>query len=385
MFHRLINPLKSNSFFIFGARGTGKSTWIRQHFAAGDLLYIDLLKPEIEDAFARSPSRLEKQILSLSAPPQWVVIDEVQRVPKLLNVVHSLIESHGLRFMLTGSSARKLKRGYANLLAGRAFVYHLYPLTAAEMGDTFNLNDALTYGTLPKVTHLKSVAEKQEYLSAYALTYLREEIQMEQIVRNLDPFRHFLEIAAVMNGRILNYNKIAKDVGCDIKTIQSYYQILEDTWLGFRLPAFHTSARKSLRMHPKFLLLDLGVQHALERSLDSPLAPSTSAFGDAFENWVILEFFRHNDYKRRNYSLSYFQTHQGAEIDLVLSKPTTSPIAIEIKSSERIDSTEVRALARLARDLKMDKVYYLSRCSDRFVEDGVRCLPWQDGLHEILG
>lgn len=384
MFKRLINPLKSNSFFIFGARGTGKSTWIREQFSPEEIFLIDLLKPEVENLYAKKPQWLEKQILSLKQKPHWVVIDEVQRVPKLLNLVHSLIESHGIQFILTGSSARKLKRGHANLLAGRAYVYHLYPLTACEMGEKFDLELALSFGTLPKTVGLDSAAEKSAFLYAYALTYLREEIQIEQVVRHLDPFRNFLEIAALMSGRLINYNKIAKDVGCDNKTVQSYYQILEDTWLGFYLPAFHTSARKSHRLHPKFYLFDLGIKRALEGSCEALLTPGTSAFGDAFETWVILEFFRLNDYLGRRFKLSFFQTHQGGEIDLVLTKPKEAPICIEIKSAEKIDEVEINKLARLGNDLKSNRLYYLSRCPEQINHAGVKCYPWQKGLEEIL-
>ncbi|OGQ06725.1 MAG: hypothetical protein A3G32_05740 [Deltaproteobacteria bacterium RIFCSPLOWO2_12_FULL_40_28] len=385
MFHRILNPLKSNSFFIFGARGTGKSTWIKNQFDAQDVFFIDLLKPEIEDLYRRTPQLLEKQILSMESKPNWVVLDEVQRLPKLLNLVHSLIESHGIKFILTGSSARKLKRGHGNLLAGRAYVYHLYPLTSIEMGESFHLESCLLWGSLPKILSLNSHEEKSAYLNAYALTYLREEIQIEQVVRKLDPFRDFLEIAALMSGCIINYNKIAKDVGCDIKTVQSYYQILEDTWLGFYLPAFHRSVRKSQRLHPKFYFFDLGVKRALERSLDTQLHPSTSAYGDFFESWVILEFFRWNEYYQKNYKLSYFQTHQGGEIDLILSKPKQPPILVEIKSSQKIDEIEVNKLATRGKDFKTPHLYYLSQSEQTIKHAGVICCPWMTGLKKILG
>lgn len=384
MFHRVINPLKSNSFFIFGARGTGKSTWIKQQFDLKNIFFVDLLKPEIEDLYRRTPQLLEKQILSMEPKPTWVVLDEVQRLPKLLNLVHSLIESHDIKFILTGSSARKLKRGHGNLLAGRAYVYHLHPLTTIEMGTSFNLESCLMWGSLPKIVGLDSNEEKIAYLNAYALTYLREEIQMEQVVRKLDPFRDFLEIAATSNGCIINYNKIAKDVGCDIKTVQSYYQILEDTWLGFYLPAFHKSVRKSQNLHPKFYIFDLGVKKALERSLDVPLSPRTSAYGDAFESWVILECFRLNEYYQKNYKFSYFQTHQGAEIDLVLSKPNHPPILIEIKSSQKIDEIEVNKLAKLGGAFKTTYLYYLSQCEQEIKSAGVQCYFWLNGLKKVF-
>lgn len=384
MFQRLINISKSNSFFIFGARGTGKTTWIRGQKILEKAPFFDFLKPEIEDIYARDPGIFAKEILSKSPTPKWVILDEVQRVPRLLDAVHSLIESHKIKFVLTGSSARKLKRGGANLLAGRAFVHHLYPFTALELGDRFDINDALAWGSLPQISKIVSSGDKTAFLRAYALTYLKEEIQMEQIVRRLDPFRNFLEIAAVMNGQILNYNKIAKDVGCDIKTVQSYYEVLQDTWLGFYLPAYHLSVRKSQRQHPKFYLFDTGVKRALERSLDGALSRGTSAYGEAFEHWVVLEAFRLNEYFTRDYKLSYYQTHQGAEIDLILSKPGKSPVVIEIKSSTKTDQTKIDKLAGLAKELKSTRAYYLSQCEQRFVDGGVTCCHWLEGLKEIF-
>lgn len=385
MFQRIVKLTLSNSFFVFGARGTGKSTLIQQRFGEKKILYFDLLDPEVEDRFARKPKLLEDQVLAQANELEWVIVDEVQRVPKLLNLVHRLIEKTAVKFILTGSSARKLKRGAANLLAGRAFVYRFFPLTSWEMGQKFNLADYLAWGSLPKVLGYSSVADKADYLKAYALTYLKEEIQAEQIIRNLDPFREFLEIAALSNGVILNCNKIARDVGCDQKTVKSYFQILEDTWLGFHLPAFHRSLRKGQKLHPKFYFFDPGVKRALERTLDAALIPQTSAFGEAFEHGVILEFHRLNDYLQKDYRLSYFQSYHGSEIDLILEKPGTPLVLIEIKSTEKVDETEVSRMERVAKELSPGKLYYLSRDSYPQQIGTVRCLPWQEGLSEIFG
>lgn len=385
MFQRLLNNSFSNSFFIFGARGTGKSTLIQQVFGDKKILYFDLLDPEIEDRFARKPKLLEDQILAQMAGLEWVIIDEVQRVPKLLNLVHRLVEKTPIKFVMTGSSARKLKRGAANLLAGRAFVYKLFPLTTWEMGEQFNLMDYLSWGSLPKVLGYSSFSDKMAYLKAYALTYLKEEIQAEQIVRQLDPFREFLEMAALSNGTILNCNKIACDVGCDPKTVKSYFQILEDTWLGFHLPAFHRSLRKGQKLHPKFYFFDPGVKRALERSLDTTLIPQTSAFGDAFEHGLILEFYRLNEYLQKDYGLSYFQSYHGSEIDLILQKPKSPLVMVEIKSTEKVNEVEVKKMERLSKELNPEKLYYLSRDSHPQQIGSVRCLPWQQGLKEIFG
>ena len=270
MFRRLLQTTRQNSFFLFGARGTGKTTYIRNEFNPDAVLYIDLLDAEIEDAYRRTPQRLERQIRALPQTVEWVLIDEVQRAPRLLDVVHRLIERTDKRFVLTGSSSRKLRRGASNLLAGRAFVYNLFPLTVPELEDAFDLEDALRWGTLPGIYALEANEDKQSYLRAYALTYLKEEIVAEQIVRRLDPFRQFLEVAAQSNGTIINYANIARDVGADPKTVISYFSILEDTLVGFLLPAFHRSIRKQQRTNPKFYFFDTGVKRSLDRTLDVP-------------------------------------------------------------------------------------------------------------------
>ena len=252
MFRRLLKTTRSHSFFLFGARGTGKTTYIKDSFDLDASLYIDLLDPEIEDAYRRMPQRFENQVRALPDAIKWVLIDEVQRAPRLLDIVHRLIESSEKRFVLTGSSSRKLKRGASNLLAGRAFVYHLHPLTVPELGEFFDLDQALRWGMLPGVYSLSEDEDRQAFLRAYALTYLKEEIASEQVVRRLDPFRYFLEVAAQSNGMIINYAKIAEDVGVDPKTVVAYFTILEDTLVGFLLPAYHRSVRKQQRVSPKF-------------------------------------------------------------------------------------------------------------------------------------
>ena len=389
MIQRLLKPHRSSSFFLFGARGCGKSTFVLKQFLppleASQFLLLDLLDPEQEDRYARNPKLLERELDSMAKPPKWIVIDEVQRVPRLLDLAHRLIESKGCRFILTGSSARKLRSGAANLLAGRAFLCRMFPLTRAELGARFDLDDALHWGSLPRIFSLNSAAEKKAYLKSYGLTYLKEEIQAEQVVRKLEPFREFLEVAAQANGAILNASRIARQIGADVKTVQSYFQILEDTWAGFHLPAYHRSVRKSQTSHPKFYLFDTGVKRALERSLDSGLAPGTSAYGDAFEHWVVLECHRLNEYSGKEYRLSYLRTKDGAEVDLVLSKPGSRTILIEIKSAGQVDELEARKLRRLQAAVPGSAAYYLSRDDSAQAIEGVRCLPWHRGLAEIFG
>ena len=389
MHPRIINLPHSFSFFLFGARGTGKSTLLREHAATaadGTILSFDLLDPDVEDRFARDPGSLEAEIAARSHERaiEWVIIDEVQKAPRLLDVVHRLIEQRQTRFALSGSSARKLKRGGANLLAGRALVLHLHPFTYRELGAAFDLDRALTSGTLPGIYLDVDPQQRVRRLRAYAHTYLREEVQVEQLVRALDPFRAFLEIAAQHNGKVLNFSAIARDVGVrDHKTVQTYFEILEDTLLGFLLPSFNRSIRKSQAKAPKWYFFDTGVKRALDRTLDLPLLPQTSAFGEAFEHLVIAECHRLNELLERDYRLSYLQTKDGLEVDLVLHKPRDL-VFIEIKSAERVDPTRVARFARLLRDVPEARGYWLSR--DPIPQDlaDVRCRFWQDGLSELF-
>jgi predicted AAA+ superfamily ATPase len=230
---------------------------------------------------------------------------------------------------------------------------------------------------------LATIEEKKAYLKAYSQTYLQEEIRAEQLVRKLDPFREFLEVSAQSNGKILNFNKIGREIGVDSKTVLSYFQILEDTCLGFLLPGFHRSIRKSQTIHPKFYYFDCGVKKSLERSLDVFVKPSTSAYGEAFEHFVILEIYRLNEYLSLDYRLSYFQTKDGAEIDLILSK-RDEDILVEIKSAEKVDPIEVAKLERLSRDFPNPKTYYLSRDPDPQKLGSIDCLPWHMGLKKIF-
>ena len=243
-------------FFLFGARGTGKSTLLKSLFSdRSDVLWIDLLNLDEEDAFAKNHNLLEQRLAQSEIQIERVVIDEVQKFPRMLDTVHRLIENAALKFALTGSSARKLKAGGANLLAGRALVNSLFPLTHLEMTNLFDLESTLRWGSLPIVVNSKNEIEKAAILRSYGQTYLKEEVWGEQLVRNLEPFRRFLEVAAQNNGKIVSFLNIALDVGADEKTIKNYFSVLEDTLLGFFLEPFKHSFRKRLSQKPKFLLI----------------------------------------------------------------------------------------------------------------------------------
>ncbi len=384
MVDRHLQPTKNRSFFLFGARGTGKTTFLRRWFRSEDVLWLDLLDPVQEDMYARRPQALGEQVDAIRDSTGWVVIDEIQKVPRLLDVVHASIESTGLRFALTGSSARKLKQGSTNLLAGRAFVYQLFPLTVAELGESFDLQTALELGTLPGNLDLFLESEKAEFLRSYALTYLKQEVWTEQLVRNLDPFRAFLEVAAQCNGEIINYSRIARDVGVSDKTVQSYFQILEDTLLAYIIEPYHHSVRKRQTLSPKFYLFDTGVCRALGRTLNVHLQPGTYAYGKAFEHLVIIEIVRRCEYLRNDYRLSYLRTKDGAEIDLILERPGQSTALVEIKSSPHVDDADLRHLRSFHHALPDSEAICLSREPLARISAGVRILPWLEGL-DVLG
>ena len=384
MIQRLLKPSLSQSFFLFGPRGTGKTTFLKEFFQGKSSRWIDLLDAEQEERYALDRGLLYRELIPLKAEKQWIVIDEIQKNPFLLDTVHRLIEETPLQFALTGSSARKLKRGSANLLAGRAFMNSLFPLTHHEMGDTFSLPEALAWGTLPGITRFESDSDKKDFLKAYALTYLKEEIWAEHIVRELDPFRRFLPVAAQANGTILNYSKIARDVGVDYKTVQSYFGILEDTLLGFFVEPYHRSVRKQQHQSPKFYFFDTGVKRALENTLDIPLKEGTYFFGNAFEHWVITEIYRLNQYAKKDYRLYYLRTKDNAEVDLIIERPGKNNLLIEIKSTDRPDPIEAKKLERFLDDFQGAEAYLLCRTGQIQQMGKVLCLPWAEGIARIF-
>jgi len=383
MFRRCISLPPENSFFLFGARGTGKTTLLHSLFPEGSTLFIDLLDPEEEALFGRTPQELERRISGLPESIQRVVIDEIQKAPRLLDLVHKLIETTSLQYVITGSSGRKLRRGASNLLAGRAFVYNLFPLTHREIGDAFDLSAALQWGTLPKVFQYAANEDRRQFLRAYALTYVQEEIRVEQLVRRLDPFRQFLEVAAQTNTRILNYSKIADDVGVDTKTVQSYFTILEDTLVGTLLAPYHASVRKRQRKNPKFYFFDIGAKRALERALTVELREGTYAFGEAFEHFLIVEIMRLSSYAKNDWRFSYLKTEGDAEIDLIIERPGMPKALVEIKSGNRVTERDTLAVNRFYPDLVPAEAFCLSRDPHEKKIGSVWCLPWRTGIARL--
>jgi predicted AAA+ superfamily ATPase len=384
MIHRLPNLSNSHSFFLFGARGVGKSSLIEEHFKKEkNVVFIDLLKAEWEDEFLKNPDYLIEVVRKQKNTPDWIIIDEVQKIPKLLDVVHHLIETRKIKFALTGSSARKLKRGSANLLAGRAFSFELFPLTHLELKNRFDLLKYLSFGGLPALTELSSPNDTLHYLKTYVSTYLKEEIQAEQIVRNLKPFRLFLDVAAQMNAKVVNFSKIGQDVGADTKSVQNYFEILKDTHVGILLQSHDYSLRKRQKKNPKFYYFDTGIARSLNRRLNIPLKKGTYEYGDLFEQFIVLEMHRLNSYFSLDYQFSYLQTNNNLEIDIIIERPGMPTAFVEIKSTEKMEDKDLSSLRSLKHDFPQNQYFCLSNDSNERSEKGIEILPWKKGLQEL--
>ena len=373
---------ENNSFFLFGARGTGKTTLLKKLPFLKNAFYIDLLDADTEEQYSLRPELLIEQAEAMKEG-SWIIIDEIQKVPKLLDHVHILIEQKKIYFALTGSSSRKLKRGGANLLAGRAFSFSLYPFTSQELNDKFKLLEVLQWGSLPKVTSFTTEIDKRRFLRTYTQTYLKEEILIEQLIRNLNPFRLFLPIAAQMDTQIINYSNIARDTGVDHKTVQNYYQILVETNLGYFLEPYNRSVRKVQRLSPKFYLFDTGVKRALEKKLNVPVEPRTTDFGNAFESWFVCECFRLNQYFELDYDFFYLRTKDDAEIDLIIDRPGKKQLVIEIKSTDRVDERHVKNLNHFRKDFPDSELICVSRVNRPGIIKGITVLPWREALEHI--
>ncbi len=392
MVKRLSNPLRGNSFFLFGARGVGKSTLLKHLFPQGEVFWINLLNLETLDRYSLDPQELYSEIIAYQKSTHkdiWVVIDEIQKCPKLLNIVHQVVEElPRVKFALTGSSARRLKQKGVNMLAGRAYVESLSPFTYKELEveSQFDLNRSLRWGDLPKTLSLESDEELVTYLRSYALTYIHHEIQEEQWVRKLDPFRAFLPIAAQMNAKPLNYSKISRDVGVDSTTIKSYYNILEDTLLGFHLRPFHESVRKQQNKSPKFYFFDTGVKRSLEKKLTLSLEERTYEYGEVFEHWIILQFIRLELYLKKDYEFFYLNTKDGLEVDLIVTRPGNKSLFIEIKSTKKIKKEHYQNLKKIQKTYKENAEYYLISQDEvpKVLDNNIEALHWKDALDRIF-
>jgi predicted AAA+ superfamily ATPase len=365
-----------SSYFLFGPRGTGKSTWLREAYA--DALWIDLLAPEVHRQYAARPERL-REVVAGNPDKAVVVIDEVQKAPILLDVVHDLIEKRaGPRFVLTGSSARKLKREGVDLLAGRALLRSLHPFMAAELSDRFRLDSALTQGLVPLIWDADRPAEA---LKAYTGLYLREEVQMEGLVRQVGQFARFLEAVSFSQAMALNLSAVARECQVSRKTVEGYLSILEDLLLSFQVPVFTKRAQRHLSGHPKFFWFDAGIFVATRPAgtLDRP----EEIAGAALEGLVAQHLRAWIDYTGSDFTLSFWRTKAGNEVDFVVYG-RDGFWAVEVKHTATIRPADLRGLRAFREDYPEATLRLLYRGREALELDGILCLPCEDFLLRLV-
>ncbi len=370
-FKRILNLeslLQKKSFFLLGPRCTGKSTLINQQLKEKALV-IDLLD---SDYYLRLQSR-PKDLESMIEDKHLVVLDEIQKIPPLLDEVHRLIEKNRITFLLTGSSARKLRRNHSNLLAGRAWLANLFPLVTDEI-PLFNLDRYLQYGGLPQVY---ASQYPDEELKAYVRTYLYEEIQAEALVRKMPDFSRFLEVAALFNGELINFTNIGNDCQVSPSTVREYYHLLEDTLMGFTLHPWTRSKKRKAIQTAKFYFFDTGVAHALART--EKLDRNSDLYGKAFEHFIGMELKAYLSYRRLPDELSFWRSINGQEVDYLVGKST----AIEVKSTKRIDAKHLKGLQALREENVFKKYLLISHDSIPQTIDGIVCRHWKTFLEDL--
>jgi uncharacterized protein len=367
--------------FLWGPRQTGKSTLLRERFKP--VLHYDLLLSTEFRRLTQAPSILRQEIIAVgitkSSQTQPIIIDEIQKVPELLDEIHWAIENLNVRFILCGSSARKLKRGHANLLGGRAVRYELFSLIYKEVPD-FDLLRALNTGLLPRIYDSKT---PNRLLQSYISDYLKEEILAEALTRNIQAFNRFLEVAALSNGEIINYQNIASECSISGPTIKEYFQILEDTLVGWRLQAYRKKIKRRIIHAPKFFYFDLGIAGYLNKR--GQIVHGSSEFGKAFEHFIFMELKAHSSYTEQFYPITYWRTSSGFEVDFILGE---GEIAIEVKSSDQVNYRHLKGI-RAFREEHSPRRSIVVSCDEkpRITDDGIEILPWRvflNGLWEGL-
>lgn len=384
MYTRIIDLPKNNSFFLFGPRQTGKSTLLKSLFSTKFARYYDLLQTEEYTRLSANPVLFRQEIISRPKETTHIILNEIQRIPELLNEVHWLLEQPSPPiFVLTGSSARKLKRIDANLLGGLALTYKLHPLVSTELNENFSLDKTLAFGTLPHI-YSATIESAVEMLRSYTSTYLQEEIEREAKLRSIGPFVRFLQFAAQANGQQINYSNIARDIATTYKTIQSYYTILEDTLIGQFIFPYNTSYRKSISCHPKFYFFDTGVVRALCKKLQAPLEPHTPEFGLSFEHFIYLEMTRVSDYHRSDYRFSFYRSLGGAEVDFIVETPQGEIHAVEVKARDNVEIKELRGLRSFQKIKPKVHFHCVSLAPYKRQEKNITIWPWQEFLKELF-
>lgn len=351
MYHRIfdVENRLDEAMFLFGARQTGKSTLLKERFPKA--IYIDLLKSDVRNRFKQHPEEFRESLLRYP-PETLVIVDEIQKVPDLLDEVHWLMVEKGLWFILSGSSARKIKKSGANNLGGRAIPETLFPLVSAEIPD-FDIERAVQNGMIPR--HYM-VANARNRMRAYIDLYVKEEIIEEALVQNVDEFIRFMEVAAIMDGEILNYENVASDCGVSANTVKAYYKILVDTLLGFEVPAYRKVIKRKLYKSPRFYYFDIGIANHLTKRYQ--LAPKTPEYGHAFEHLIMQEIVAYLAYTNSDEELTYWHTYENIEVDAIIGD---ARVAIEIKSTDHVDHGDKKGIMEFAKEHPNAKQILVSR------------------------
>ncbi len=373
MLNRLIKPIENQSYFLFGPRGTGKTTWVTAQYPQA--VYIDLLDAKIRNQLLIDPGRLKKYIPD--SYHGWIILDEIQLVPDLLNEVHRQIFAGKNKFILTGSSARTLRRKGVNLLGGRALTRTFHPLTAVELGNKFDIIKSLEHGHLPLAILGK---EPKAYLQSFVMNYLTNEVKQEGLTRNIGGFSRFLEVASFSQGNVINYSEVAREAAIDRQVVTGYFDILDDLLVGIRLPVFTKKAKRKLIAHQKFFYFDAGVYRAIRPT--GPLDMPDSVSGAALETLVLQEIRAINDAYNLGYGLFYWRTVNKIEVDLILYGPR-GIIAIEVKCSQRIKSDMFSGLRAFKADYPMAKCILVYGGEQREYHNGMEVIGAVDFLKTL--
>lgn len=372
MYPRIFKPNSKASFFLFGARGTGKSSWLKAHYSQNN--YIDLLDDEIFNNLSAQPKNISDFIQNPKLP---IIIDEVQKIPHLLDEVHRLIELKKYKFILTGSNARKLKKSGVNLLAGRAYTYHFHPLTSSEMKADFSLTKALKYGLLPMAT---TASDPDKFLQSYIRTYLKEEVQQERLVRNLPAFSRFLQAASFSQAAPLNVSKVAAECAVERKVVEDYFSILRDLLLSIEIPVFSKKAKRELISKSKFFFFDAGIYRAIRPR--GPLDSDQEVNGFALETLVMQNIWALNDYHEWGFELFYWHTRKHDEVDLVLYGPK-GLFALEVKSSSRLRKEDFKSLQLFKQDYPVAKTLLIYGGKEEKVIHGTQVISASNFFSDI--
>lgn len=375
MYQRIfkINSKTNQSFFLFGPRGTGKTTWLKANYS--NAIYLDLLEAGLQRTLLASPEKLENYIPDKYT--NWIILDEVQKIPALLNEVHRLIENKKYKFILTGSSARSLRKKGTNLLAGRALTYHFHPLIKKELGEKFSLSRSLRFGQLP-MAYDSPTPEK--FLNSYVQTYLQEEVLQEGLTRNIGNFSRFLETASFSQGEVMNISRIAQEAQIERKTVENFFRITEDLLIGLQLPVFAKRAKRKLVAHNKFFYFDTGVFRALRPI--GPLDSESEIDGPALETFFLQEIRALNDYFDLGYKIYFWRSKTGLEVDFVLYGPN-GLLAFEIKRKSLIVKNDLNGLNAFKKDYPESKCFVFCGTKDAQYHDHITILPIEKALNEM--